>query len=96
MLSGPSVIRGHREAYGASSIASGKEVASRADNLLNFDQMVSIMHRAYAADIRRFTPTRSDACRRPWGCESRTRQAAEARLCARPTGSTPGCTTMRC
>ena len=44
-------IKGHQEAYGASSIASGKEVAARADNLLSFDQMVSIMHRSYAADL---------------------------------------------
>ena len=43
-------IKGHKVAYGASAIASGKEVASRADNLLSFDQMVSMMHRAYAAD----------------------------------------------
>ena len=43
-------IKGHAEAYGASSIASGKEVAARADNLLSYDQMVSIMHRAYAAE----------------------------------------------
>ena len=43
-------IKGDAEAYGASSIASGKEVAARADNLLSFDQMVSIMHRSYAAD----------------------------------------------
>ena len=44
-------IKGHAEAYGASSIASGKEVAARADNLLSFDQMVSIVHRSYAADL---------------------------------------------
>ena len=44
-------IKGHQEAYGASSIASGKEVAARADNLLSFDNMVSMMHRSYAADL---------------------------------------------
>ena len=43
-------IKGHQEAHGASSIASGKEVAVRADNLLTFDNMVSMMHRSYAAD----------------------------------------------
>ena len=37
--------------YGASSIAAGKEVAARADNLLSYDQMRTIMHRAYAADL---------------------------------------------
>ena len=43
-------IKGHAEAFGASAIASGKEVAARADNLLNYDQMTAMMHRAYAAD----------------------------------------------
>ena len=43
-------IKGHAEAYGASSIASGKEVAARADNLLTHDQMTAAMHRSYAAD----------------------------------------------
>ena len=43
-------IKGHQEAYGASSIASGKEVAARADNLLTYDEMAAMMHRAYSAD----------------------------------------------
>jgi len=43
-------IQEHAKAYGAHAIASGKEVAARADNLLSFDQMVAMMHRAYAAD----------------------------------------------
>ena len=43
-------IKGHQEAYGLHSIASGKEVAARADNLLTYDQMTTMMHRSYAAD----------------------------------------------
>ena len=38
-------IKGHQEAYGLHSIASGKEVAARADNLLTYDQMTVMMHR---------------------------------------------------
>ena len=56
-------IQEHAKAYGLSAIASGKEVAARADNLLSYEQMVAIMHRAYAADqaihgVRRRTAQR--------------------------------------
>ena len=43
-------IKEHAIAYGVSAIASGKEVAARADNLLTHDQMVAMMHCAYAGD----------------------------------------------
>jgi hypothetical protein len=43
-------IQEHAKAYGAHAIASGKEVAARADNLLTHEQMTAMMHRAYAAD----------------------------------------------
>ena len=47
--------KGHKEAYGAAAIAGGKEIALHVDNLpcnlLSHDQMVSIMHRSYAADM---------------------------------------------
>ena len=44
-------IKGHKVDYGTSAIASGKEVASRADNLLTHDQMTALMHRSFAADL---------------------------------------------
>jgi hypothetical protein len=43
-------IQQHAKACGMAAIASGKEVAARADNLLTFVQMEAMMHRAYAAD----------------------------------------------
>lgn len=43
-------INDHTKAAGSSSIASGKEVALRADNILSFDEMAAMMHCCYAAD----------------------------------------------
>ena len=59
-------IKGHAEAYGASAIASGKEVAARADNLLTYDQMTAMMHRSYSCTLQTSpsTRTRCGACRR--------------------------------